>query len=175
MHEAGGAQRVEARRHLVAHLHSGLEVERLLPLHEVLERAVAHVLLRHVGDSLVLAGVDHRHHVQVHDGPCDPYLAVEAPTEDLVARQVRLDELERDLVALGIHGLVDAPHAADTQEGLDTVGPDAVADVLVSLGLFGVAHRSSVLAAEPHENRSFAGATEAHGRREARGASGLPA
>ena len=100
VHEAGGVQRVEARGHLVADLDGGLEVERPLAL-EVRRGCRCHELLRHVGDALVLAGVDHRHHVQVHDGPGDPHLAVEAPAEDLVARQVGLDELERDLVALG--------------------------------------------------------------------------
>src|SRR3954452_12657912 len=70
----------------------------------------------------MLADVEHRDDVAVDDALGGTRLAFEAPAHDLVAREVGLQELERDLFPVGSGGAVDAAHAAVAEHRTDLVG-----------------------------------------------------
>ncbi len=127
MDHAVGVKRADPFCDLQAQRHGRLEVEPALALELLLEGAAADEGLRHVGHTVVLPAVEDGHHMRMlyPGGALD--LAGEAPSKQVLHRQLGPDELERHDLAVRTHGLVDPRHAALPAGGLDRVGAHGVA------------------------------------------------
>src|SRR4051794_4640342 len=92
-----------------------------------MQRTARDELLDEVREPALVAGAEHGDHVRVGDLLGRGDLALEAADEDLVLRELRGHDLDRDGVAAVGDAFEDDPHSATPDGPGDPVGPYGIA------------------------------------------------
>jgi len=133
MHETRGEDRVETIGYVSADPKGVSYLQASLATQPVGERAALDETLHQIWDAIVLARVQHGHHVAVGYPLRDTHLAIEASPKDGVPRQLLAHQLERNRAVVVGERVVDPSHAADPEQRGDAVGADRRADQRIEL------------------------------------------
>ena len=122
MHNAAPVREARGLEDLDAEIDRPALCQRRLLLDHLLERAPGEVLHRDVVGAVVLAAVEHVHHVRVVERRRRRGLALEALHELAVAREAAVQHLDRDLAAeVAVLRAVHVGHAARAEPVDDAV------------------------------------------------------
>jgi hypothetical protein len=94
--------------------------------------------------------MQHGHDMRVLDLLGDPRLAVEPAPEGVVTRQIRLDDLDRHLLAVCRRGQIHVTHPADAEHRLDRVRTYGLPDAVVAGRSCLLLAHAERLAPDPH-------------------------